>query len=280
MRGLQLFFPLLFFIFSANAADDCNVRGVEPDAPVLCGNAVQGGLIYGESPKYFVGGDRADAAYADNVFALGLPMDAPKELTLRFCKIMPDGGVAADCKSFAYVIRQRKYDEQKIMVDDKFITYPPGIQKRIDDENAKAAAVRGRADFSFIGFMDWRYPFDKKWPASGFYGSRRVFNGHPKSPHRGLDIAAPRGTKVHPIGAGVVVLAVDSYMSGKMAMVSHGYGVFSLYAHLDKISVAEGDIVSGDSVIGIVGATGRASGPHLHLGLYFNQIPLDPELLF
>lgn len=269
---------MIFALAATPAFSDCNVRGVRSAAPVLCGNAVQGGFLYGET-DYFVHSRQYDAVYKNKIFVLGLPMDADEKLTLQFCK-MPFNNGFANCQSFDYKVKQRKYAEQNIRVDDKFIDYPPEIQKRIDLENGRMASAMKNIDPSFIGFMNWKYPFAKKYPVSGSYGARRVFNGERKSPHRGLDIAAPRGTKIRAVGVGKVVLTIDSYMSGKTVIISHGFGIFSLYAHLNKIIAATGDVVGPDSIIGTVGSTGRASGPHLHLGLYFNRTPIDAGLFF
>jgi len=166
-----------------------------------------------------------------------------------------------------------------VAVDDKFIKYSDEVQKRIDSENAQIQDAR-KGELISLDFMEPKYPFLKKYKTSGHYGSRRVFNGVPKSPHKGWDIAAPKGAEVHPMANGRVVLTMDSYLSGKMVIISHGYGLFSVYCHLDKIKVKEGDYAGYETVIGNVGATGRVSGPHLHLGLYFMQIALDAELLF
>jgi hypothetical protein len=248
---------------------DCNVKGVESDAPALCGHAVQGGLLYGETDW----NTRSELAVKHgDVFVIGVPMEW-EDLKLEFCK-------NDKCRSFTYKIEQRKYAMQKVKVADKFINYPPEVQKRIDSENDKIFNAREIMDVSFIGFMDWKYPFAKKYPMTGEYGSRRVFNGEPKSPHKGIDIAAPKGTKVRPIGPGRVALAFDAYLSGKTVIVSHGFYVFSIYAHLSEINVKTGDAVDMNSTIGKVGATGRASGAHLHLGLYHGQTALDPSLLF
>jgi hypothetical protein len=280
MRLFWLIAAFSLTSFFAAASNGCDVRGVEPDAPVLCGNPVQGGLLYGESDwlvmnedRVFCGPIQCDLQGPDGVFAIGIPMNAGKNLRLRFCR---DG----KCSVFNYGIGRRKYAEERVSVDDKFVAYPPGVRERIDSENKKIRAARGIFDTSFVGFADWRYPFAEKYPTSGAYGSRRVFNGVGRSPHRGWDIAAPRGTPVRSIGPGEVVLAIDSYMSGKTVIISHGYGVFSLYAHLDGVNVRQGGVVSAGTVVGTVGSTGRASGPHLHLGLYRGDEALDPELLF
>ncbi|MDR3208601.1 MAG: M23 family metallopeptidase [Rickettsiales bacterium] len=293
---------VIFALITSPALSDCNIRGVESDAPVLCGNAIQGGFLYGETDwaitvpcrggflsvaqnggfpvcRSVVAEDMAPEIDKnmkngwDGLFIIDLGMDAPEKITLDFYK-------NGKWRSFDYMIKRRKYPEQHIKVSKKFIEYPPEIQARIDGENDSIIGVRERIDYSFAEFMDWKYPFSKKYPTSGVYGARRIFNGEPRSPHKGWDIAAPKGTPVRSIGQGIVVLTINAYMSGKTVLVSHGYGLFSLYAHLDRINVKFGDIVSFDSIVGTVGATGRASGPHLHLGLYFKQTPIDPELLF
>jgi len=252
----------------------CDVRGVSKDAPNLCGKAEQGGFVYGESEWRL---DSETAAIRiqshGNIFVMAIPMDAPKRMTLKFCN-------GETCKKYDYEIAQRKYkEEQAVKVAGKFVEYPPEVQKRIDSETEKITAARDVADAEHLDFTDFRYPFAKKYPTSGTYGDRRVFNGKPRSPHKGLDIAAPEGTAVHPIGRGRVVLALDSYMAGKMVLIDHGYGVFSVYMHLDRIMSKTGDIVDFKSVIGTVGATGRVSGAHLHLGLYVGQTPIDPALV-
>ena len=258
----------------AGGAFACDMRGVSSDAPTLCGKAEQGGLVYGES-EWRVDSESAEFQIQSqgNIFVMGIPMDAPKRMKLKFCN-------GETCKTYDYEIAQRKYkEEQAVKVAGKFVEYPPEVQKRIDSENEKITAARSAMDAEHLDFTDFRYPFAKKYPASGTYGDRRVFNGKPRSPHKGLDIAAPKGTAVHPIGRGRVALALDSYMAGKMVLIDHGYGVFSVYMHMDKIMAKAGDIVDFSSVIGTVGATGRVSGAHLHLGLYVGQTPIDPALV-
>ena len=272
MRFLLIIFSLLFFPAFAN---ECIVRGVSDDAPVLCGHATQGGFLYGES-DWRVKAAAGNLTYKDGVFVVGIPMDAPKILTLKFCA----GGLLNRCRAFDYKITQRKYREQHVNVDRKFIEYPPQIQTRIDAEREKIRAARDIVDTSFLEFLDFRYPFDKKWPMTSVYGSRRVFNGVPMSPHNGIDIAAPRGTPIRSIGRGVVTLTLDSYLNGKTVVIAHGFGIFSVYIHLDRIDARAGDAVTHESIIGTVGATGRVSGPHLHLGLYHKNTALDPALLF
>ena len=116
-------------------------------------------------------------------------------------------------------------------------------------------------------------------PAGGRFGSRRFFNDQPRSPHSGADYAATTGTPVFAAGAGRVALAGDFFFSGESVFVDHGDGLVSMYFHLSRRLVAEGDEVERGQEIGRVGATGRASGPHLHFGVRWRGARIDPALL-
>jgi len=113
---------------------------------------------------------------------------------------------------------------------------------------------------------------------SGLFGRRRVFNKQPRSPHSGLDLAAPKGAPVYAPASGKVVLTGDYFFLGNTVFIEHGQGLITLYAHLNKILVEKGSLVEQGSLIAEVGATGRASGPHLHWGVYLNQVAVDPLL--
>ncbi len=114
---------------------------------------------------------------------------------------------------------------------------------------------------------------------SGAFGRRRVINGQPRSPHSGEDIAAPMGANVLATNDGIVRLTVDHFFSGKGIFVDHGLGLHSMYFHLSEISVVEGQLVRRGEVIGQVGASGRATGPHLHWGIRLNGARVDPYSL-
>ena len=110
------------------------------------------------------------------------------------------------------------------------------------------------------------------------FGARRIINGTKKSIHWGTDFKAPRGEPVFASLTGKVVLARELYYTGNTVIIDHGLGLYTLYAHLSKISVKEGQIVKGGQIIGKVGSTGRSTGPHLHFGVYINDIKVDPML--
>jgi len=115
---------------------------------------------------------------------------------------------------------------------------------------------------------------------SGIFGSQRVLNGEPRSPHAGVDIAAPLGTPARSPANGIIRLVVkDTFLMGNVLIIDHGLGVRSIFIHLDSIAVAEGDLVRQGEVVARVGQSGRATGPHLHWGVSVGSTPVDPMRL-
>jgi murein DD-endopeptidase MepM/ murein hydrolase activator NlpD len=150
------------------------------------------------------------------------------------------------------------------------------VRIRADARLIKAARERDSAEPAIAPAFVW--PVAGR--ISGVYGSQRILNGEPRAPHRGVDIAAPAGTTVGAMAAGVVsVAAPDMYFTGNTVMIDHGYGLHSVYAHLSALLVRVGQAVRQGEPVGRVGATGRATGPHLHWGVYWFDQALDPALL-
>jgi len=160
----------------------------------------------------------------------------------------------------------------------RFVTPDPAAQKRIRSDIALARAAREKIlkhTYFLQGFI---------WPAegiiSGVWGSQRVLNGEARRPHFGVDIANDTGTPIKAPAAGEVTLVADMELSGGTVFVDHGYGLRSDFLHLDEIFVDVGDRVSQGQVIASMGATGRSTGPHLHWGMSWLDIRVDPEEVF
>jgi murein DD-endopeptidase MepM/ murein hydrolase activator NlpD len=158
------------------------------------------------------------------------------------------------------------------------VTPDPATEARIKSDQARVKAARAapsdRRDF--LSTFIW----PAKGPISGVYGSQRILNGTPKAPHFGTDIAAPEGSPIVAPAAGQVRFAeADLYLTGGTVIIDHGFGIYSSYLHMSRVDVNPGQVVAQGETIGAVGKTGRATGPHLHWGLNWNETRLDPALL-
>jgi murein DD-endopeptidase MepM/ murein hydrolase activator NlpD len=175
-------------------------------------------------------------------------------------------------------ISKRVFDSQTLSVDPRFLKPPASERRRIREENR----ILGRLWRAPATERQWRGSFIRpiEGEIASAFGLRRVFNGRLRSRHYGLDIDAPEGAPVRVIGNGTVVLAADRYYSGGTVIVDHGLKLFSMYFHLSQISVSAGQRVSQGEIIGLVGSTGRATGPHLHLSVKLDDVTFDPLALF
>jgi murein DD-endopeptidase MepM/ murein hydrolase activator NlpD len=196
---------------------------------------------------------------------LPVPLDEQaKSLPLALTVQWDDGRA----ERFAAVIPvvKRAYPVQRLRVDQKFVTPPPEVREKIRrDREEMRAAISGVSPW-----RRWTLPLLRPVPGevTSLYGSRRVFNGQPKSPHKGVDFDAKEGDPVAAVEGGVVVLAADHYYGGKTVVIDHGLGVFSAYLHLSAFTVSPGQNVARGDTVGQIGSTGRVTGPHLHLSLY------------
>ncbi|CCG41945.1 M23 family metallopeptidase [Magnetospirillum molischianum] len=239
----------------------------------LDGRAEQGGLLLGRvEPGATIRLDGKNVPVdGAGRFLIGFGRDAASEAGLEIRHA--DGGV----ESRTLAIAPRAWIEQRIEGLPQAKAAPnPVAQARIRAEAATVAALRERVslDDGFVGGLI--RPADG--PISGVFGSRRVYNGAPGAPHSGLDIAAPLGAPVRTAAAGTVILAApDLFLTGRTVMVDHGLGLITSYAHLSRIDVAEGEHVAAGQHLGAIGASGLATGPHLHFGVSWQDRRLDPE---
>jgi len=238
----------------------------------LTGSFVQGGLVIGQADAGSqVSLDGESIAVGTNgAFVFGFGRKAKAKSTLVVT------GADGTVESRAFEIAPQTYDVQRIDgLPSRKVTPNPQDVARIKADNEKIWGVRKSMtpDTRFLSHFKWPV----QGPISGVFGSQRILNGKPKSPHNGVDVAAPRGSKIKAPADGVVVLVhQDMFYTGKTLMIDHGLGLTSVYAHMDGISVVEGQVVRQGHPIGVVGKTGRATGPHLHWGLTWKGIHLDP----
>lgn len=159
------------------------------------------------------------------------------------------------------------------------VTPDPDIAARIAREQAMVNQARSRNDARSDFAGGFRRPVEGG-RISGVYGSQRILNGEPRAPHMGLDIAMPTGTAVVAAAAGIVSFAhSDLVLTGGTLLIDHGHGISSSYLHLSRLDVSIGQRVEAGQTIAAIGASGRASGPHLHWGLNWFETRLDPALL-
>ena len=243
----------------------------------LAGNAIQGGMLRGHTlPSATVTfADITVPVLPDGAFLLGLGRDMPRsnELTITTDETcVQQVAVAA-----------REYRLQEITgVPQQTVTPSEEHLERIRTERAKVRAAKAQRLALDDGFGAVRDGF--AWPVtgriSGVYGSQRIYNGTPGTPHYGVDVARPTGTPVTAPAAGRVTLAEpDLFYSGGTVILDHGYGLSSSFLHLSEVLVSVGDQLAPGDLIGAIGATGRATGPHLDWRMsWFNQ-RIDPQLL-
>jgi murein DD-endopeptidase MepM/ murein hydrolase activator NlpD len=168
----------------------------------------------------------------------------------------------------------KRFPTRTLTVNPDFVEPPPGELQRIAAENARL----GKLWASSSPRAHWSGAFVRPVPdaANSRFGSRSVFNGRRRSPHTGADFSSGAGTPIKAPNAGVVVLAENLYFSGNTVVIDHGLGLFSLFAHLSAIDVHEGEMVAANDRLGLVGATGRVTGPHLHWAVRASGARVDP----
>lgn len=253
---------------SATPDDDTEVT--------LSGEFRQGAIIRGQGPAGIALKLDGQTVPVDDEgrFVLGFDRDAPATASLQLQ--YPDGSQ----QQRQLVIEAQDYAIERVDgLPPSRVTPDASVQSRIQQEAARVAAARSRRDAQRA---DWASDFI--WPAhgrlSGFYGSQRILNGEPRRPHYGVDVAAPAGTPVWAPAPGVVTLAEpDLYFSGGTIIIDHGQGLTSSFLHLSAVEVSVGQKVAQGDVIGRIGATGRATGPHLDWRMNWLDRRVNPHSL-
>lgn len=258
----------------ATALDDYLATQVQ--AQVVPDSASQGALIIGHADpddSVRVDGDEVRVS-SDGSFVFGIDRNASGQIAVAV------HASSGDEASYRIAVTPRDWPVERIDgVPPETVNPPPQIAARIAREQARVSAARERDDAR----DDYEQAFI--WPVhgriSGRFGNARVYNGQASpSGHSGMDIAAPKGTPVKAPAAGVVTFAdPDLYLTGGTVLLDHGHGVSSNFLHLSRLDVKVGDRVDQGQVIGAVGATGRATGPHLHWGMSWFTTRVDPLLV-
>ena len=241
----------------------------------LTGSSVQGGLIFGvaEPGSRILLDDTEVAISANGRFVIGFGRN---ETGVRELQVFSANGEAFQR---SLKVEPSHYDIERVDgLPPSTVTPDPAATARIREEARMVATARQHRDkqaFYAAGF---------NWPArgriSGVYGSQRVLNGKPRNPHYGLDIAAPEGTDVFAPADGLVTLThPDMLLSGGTVILDHGQGLSSTFLHLSKILVEAGVFVKQGDLIARIGATGRASGPHLDWRMNWLDRRVNPQLL-
>jgi murein DD-endopeptidase MepM/ murein hydrolase activator NlpD len=241
----------------------------------LEGKLVQGGLVFGTTdPAAQVRLDgRPVRVSPAGRFLIGFGRDHAAEAHLEVT--FPDGTT----ERRALAVAARDYEVQRIDgLPPKMVTPPDEVLARIRAEAERIAAARAvdRAEPLFESGFVW----PAVGPISGVFGSQRILNGEPRRPHYGVDIAAPLGAPVVAPADGIVALAEhDMYYTGGTVLLDHGHGLTSVYSHLRDVTVVPGQRLRQGDPIGSVGASGRATGPHLDWRINWFEERLDPALL-
>ena len=200
--------------------------------------------------------------------AIGVPLDSATGLATI---------TLSDGATFSFHVAEHAYSEQHLEVAKSYVSLSEEALERVGRERKIIdAALTNWRDVSIDG-VDLKAPVDGRRSSS--FGLRRFFNKEPRSPHKGMDIAASEGTPILAPRSGVIAATGDYYFNGNTVFIDHGQGFVTMYCHLSEIGVEDGQTVATGEPIGKVGATGRVTGPHLHFGTYLNGTAVDPALL-
>ena len=182
-------------------------------------------------------------------------------------------------KQVAFTVKDKTYESQYITLKNKRQVNP--TQKDLERIHRETKLIRGAlSHWSDMPALQTRFQLPVNGILTSPFGLRRFFNKQPRKPHSGLDIAAPVGTPIISPAAGTVLRTGKYFFNGNTVLIDHGEGLVTMYCHMSRIKVKEGQKVAAGEVIGAVGRTGRVTGPHLHWGVSLNDTSIDPGLFF
>ena len=236
------------------------------------GSFYQGNFILGKTTKQakvFIDNKKIKVS-EEGYFAFGIDRDRKNDVIIKII-------TKEKTENIIKKIYKKKYQIQKIDgLPQKQVTPPKEVYERIKNDNKLISSARAiDSDLTFFS-KKFIIPVDNPL-ISGVYGSQRILNDIPKSPHYGVDFAADEGTPIKNMLEGVVTLSEnDLYYTGGTVIIDHGHGISTLYMHMKDVKVLKGQSLKQGDIIGTIGKTGRSTGPHLHIQLHWYDVKLDP----
>ena len=224
-----------------------------------------------EGKKFIFQGDGATSHSA----LIGIPMGKKPGVYSIFLR--GKGESASIIKTVRFEIKKRDYNIERLRLPKKMVEPGEELLKRIRRDNV--AIFKAKKIVSKDRFWKGEFLMPVKGKIANNFGARRILNGINKKPHSGNDIKARRGSEIKSPNDGRIIYLDDTYYGGNTVIIDHGQGLSTLYMHLSKILINNGDRVKKGETIGLVGSTGRSTGPHLHWGAYFDGFKVDPASL-
>jgi len=279
--GLLLATLGLLFTAEASAAAEKALVAWHPSKPrvgdvawILVQDVTDTGLVEGSvdgKPLTFF-------PYAGGYAALfGIDLDTKPGNHVWRVGVVEPGREPRSAQGIVRILR-RDFHVERLTVPNTMVDLDPETERRAVAEGKQLATLYRTITPERIWRGKFTAPVGTTKAGTGF-GARRIINGQPRSPHSGNDYSAPKGTPVIAVNAGKVALVGEFFFPGRLVILDHGIGLYTAYFHLDTIAVAEGERVERGQTLGTVGATGRATGPHLHFGAQVAGARIDPTTL-
>lgn len=205
---------------------------------------------------------------------LGAGLDHTGKYPLELVFELQDGTISSD---YTVSIGEKEYPEQRLTLPESMVTPPQEVIDRIVREREKIVRALNAMENDRFWSGDFVRPVSGG--VSSLFGVRRFLNDQPRSPHRGVDFRGTEGTPIKAMDSAKVTLTGNFYYGGKTVILDHGLGLQTVYMHLSEIQVNQGEYISKGDIIGLVGMTGRSTGPHLHFGVYVLGEAVDPLFL-